>query len=406
MKQFFKSIFQNIPAKIICLLVAIGLWIYVGSGLAQIGTFPGKIPLEFNNTANGLVAVCDIAGVSVKIVAASNLWKTLGADSFKAKIDLSGYAEGTYELPVKVISQNPEVQVVEINPAKVIVRVEKTVEKEVPINLRVEGKAADGYVVGDWKIKPDKVKIIGGSSQIGNIFEATAKITLSNERDNLQRIVKVIALDSNGNEIRNLKFNPAEVEVQVPLVQASSAKTVGIKVVTTGLPQQGYWVSQIETEPSTLAVTASAEIINNISFIETNQININGLSQIKEYTATLKPSVGITILDQITTVKVKIITAPIGTTRQFQAGFSWQNLTSGLRVGSVDPEIVTLVVSGPSEDLVKLSVEDIALNINLGAFSKAGVYSVDISRSNVSLPSGVSFSSVVPSAINVKLENR
>ncbi|KKQ73761.1 MAG: YbbR family protein [Berkelbacteria bacterium GW2011_GWB1_38_5] len=382
--NIFQKFFQNFPAKISSVLIAVLIWIYVGSGLAQIDTFPGKIPIDFKNSPQGLIAVSDVESVSVKIVAASALWKNLNADSFSAIIDLSGFTEGTYELPVKLNSNVSDVQIVEVSPAKVLVRLEKITEKEVPVVLQVEGKAATGFVVGDWKLKPDRVKVSGASSELGKILEATAKITLAGEKDNLQRILKVVALDSAGNEIRNLSFSPSEVEAQVPLVQASSAKTVGIKVITSGQP---------------------ADLINQISFIETKEINITGLSETKEFTTILKPAVGVTVLDNVPLVKAKIVVSPIASTRQFQVGFNWKNLNSSLKVASVDPEVVTLVLTGSTYDLSQVAVKDIAINVDLGSFSQAGVHSVDISRSNISLPNGISFSSVVPSAINVRLEN-
>lgn len=403
--NLFQKIFQNFPAKIGSILIAILIWIYVGSGLAQIDTFPGKIPIDFKNTSPGLVAVTDTNSVSLKIVAAANLWKNLNIESFSASVDLSGFSEGTYELPIRVNSNVSNVQIVESDPAKILVRLEKIVEKEVPIVLQVEGKAATGFVVGDWKLKPDRVKVSGANSELAKILEATAKLTLAGEKDDLQRILKVVALDSTGNELRNLSFQPTEVEAQVPLVQASSAKTVGIKVVTTGQPADGFWVSGIETQPPQVAITASSSLINEISFIQTKEININGLSTTKEFTVMLQPVVGVNVLDDISLIKAKIVISPITSTRQFQTGFNWKNLNSNIKVASTDPSFVTLVLAGSTYDLSQLKTKDVAINIDLAAYSQSGTYSIDISRSNVSLPSGISFSSVVPSVINVKLEN-
>ncbi|MFA6493028.1 MAG: CdaR family protein [Patescibacteria group bacterium] len=406
MRRFFKIIFQNFPAKIASLLVAIIVWVYVGSGLAQVGSFPGKIPIEFKNIPQGLAAVSDTDSVSVKIVAAANLWRNLEPNSFSATVDVSSFSEGTYELPVKVTNNDTDVRIVEVSPQKIIVRLEKVTEKEIPIILQVEGKAASGLVVGDWKIKPERVKVSGAASLLGKILEATAKVTLNGEKDSLQRIVKVVALDSSGNEIKNLNFTPSEVEAEIPLVQASSAKTVGVKVVTTGQVAEGFWVSGIEAQPSSVAVTASSSLINDISFIETREIDVTGLSQTKEFTTTLNPGVGVNILDNVTLIKAKVIVSPITSTRQLEVGFNWKNLNSNLKVSSVEPSTVTLVVSGSTYDLSKLTTKEISLDINLSAFYQPGTYSVDISRSNVTMPAGVSFSSVVPSAINVKLENR
>src|SRR3989344_587048 len=100
--KIFRALFRNFPAKIVCLTLALGLWIYVGTGQAKIGNFPGRIPLEIRSVPQGLVAVTDIEAVSIKIVAGATIWKTLGAGSFSASIDLTGAQEGTLEVPVKV----------------------------------------------------------------------------------------------------------------------------------------------------------------------------------------------------------------------------------------------------------------------------------------------------------------
>lgn len=405
MKRIFEIIFRNFFAKIVCLLLAMGIWLYVGTGQAKIDTFPGRILLDFVNVQSGLVAVSEVENVSIKIVADGTTWQSLGSGSFTATIDLANLNEGTYELPVKVTSQ-AAVQIVEINPQKVLVRLEKITKKEVPVNLVVEGKPAQGLVVGDWKIKPDRVEVAGASSVIAKIFEATAKLSLNGENSTVQKMVRLVALDANGNEIRNLVFQPFEVEVDVPLVQASSAKTVGIKVVTTGQPAAGFWVSKIESTPAAVAVTASSSLISQISFIETKEIDINGLSADRQYETTLKPTPGVVILDNVNLVKVKISVSLVNSTRQVSTGFNFQNLSSNLKVTSVDPQKVTVVVTGSATDLAKLDAGEVRINLDLGRFVSAGTYSLDITRANIDLPSGIGFSSVVPSALNVRLENR
>lgn len=404
MKHFREFVFRNWPAKIISILISMLIWIYVGSGQAQIGSFPGKISIEIKNTPAALMAVTDIDSVSIKIIAASNIWKKLGPDSFKATIDLSSYKEGTYELPVEVVTNVEGVQIVEVNPSKIIVRLEKVAEKEIPVILQVEGKPAEGYVVGDWKINPARVKVSGATSVITKILEATTRIYLSGEKDTIQRIVGVVVLDASGKEISNLEFTPAEVEVEVPLVAASSAKTVGVKVNTTGQPAEGFWVSKIETQPSAITITASPLAIGQINFVETKEIDINGLAKTKEFTTTFKPNAGITILDDIEKIIVRINVSRLTSTRQFQVGFSWENLRPHLQVVSSEPSVVTLVLAGSTYDLSNVSLKDIAINIDLSSFDYPGTYTVDILRSNITLPAGISFSSIVPSAISVRLD--
>lgn len=404
--KIFHALFRNLPAKIVCLALALGLWIYVGTGQAKIGNFPGDIPLEVRNVPQGLVAVTDIEAVSIKIVAGATIWKSLGAGSFSASIDLTGAQEGTLEVPVKVTTNIEGVRVVEVEPSKVLVRLEKITQKEVPVTLLVEGKAAEGFVVGDWKIKPDRVEVSGAASIIDEILEATVKVVLSGEKETINKVVRVAGLDANGQEIKNLEFKPAEVQVEIPLVEASSAKTVGIKVITTGQPAQGYWISKIESEPSSVTITASAGLINQISFLETREVDISGINQDRELVTFLKPNPGVIIFDDVSIIKLKIAVSQTPSTKQIQAGFSWKNLADYLKVVSADPSLVTVVVTGSTNDLAALKPGQVSVNVDLSSIKAAGTYSVDISRSNISTPMGISFSSVVPSAVDVRIESR
>ena len=310
----FKRIFQNTPAKIASLLISVAIWIYVGTGLAQIGNFPGSIPISVNNTPQGLVAVLEKESVDIKIVAAADIYKNLNADSFSASIDLNGFQAGTYTVSVTTKSNVAGVQIVEVSPQQVLVRLETVGSKEVPIVLLSQGKAADGFVVGDWKLAPARVKVSGATSVLDKILQVTVKITLNGEKETVSRILNPVALDQNGNEIRNLTFEPNDIVAEVPLVKASSAKTVGIKVNTTGQAAAGFWVSEIKTEPQAVTLTASPEIINGISFIETKEIDLNGLSANKEFVTTLKENPGITVLDNVSLVKVKVSVTKISPT--------------------------------------------------------------------------------------------
>ena len=406
MKKFFQALIRNLPAKIISILISTGLWIYVGMGQAQTGTFPGRIPLEFRHTPSGLVAISDIDSVSIKIVASSNEWKTLGASSFSAVVDLTGLNEGAFEVPIRVNTNISEVQIIEVNPNKIFVKLEKVVKKEVPINLQIDGQAGEGYVVGDWGIVPSNTEVSGASSIVDKILEATARVTLAGEKETVKKIVRLAALDAQGNEIRNLEFNPQEVSVELPLVKASSVKSVGIKVITSGQPADGFWISQIETDPSSVAITASEALINKISFLETREVDVTGLDQSKELKITLKSNPGVIVLDNVDKIKIKITISAISSTRQIKTGFSWLNLSDNLKVVSADPQAVTVILVGSATDLARLDSNDVTVNIDLRDFARAGAYSLDISSSDIILAEGISFSSIIPTAINIMLETR
>ncbi|AKM82668.1 TPA: hypothetical protein DD449_00980 [Candidatus Berkelbacteria bacterium] len=406
MKNFLQKIFGNFWAKIFCLILAGALWLYVGVGQTKSSTFPGGVPLQLRNVPQGLVPVTDVDKVKVDVVTQNDVFNSLNADSFSAYLDLTGLSVGTYDVKVTIVTAVANVQIVETNPSTVTIRLEPKVEKEVQISCLFDGQAGTGMAPGQCGFEPSTVKISGARSVVNSITETTAKIHLQNETADFKKSVSLVSIDARGNEIKNLTFSPAEVMVTVPIVKASNIKTVGIKVNTSGIPADGYWVSKIESSPSTITINAADNIISSISYIETEPIDVNNISKNKTVEVSLKPSSGVSILDKIDKVKVTLTISKNQSTREVNAGFKWLNLADNLKVTSADPSSVKIVAAGSQDQLNNLNSGDILVQVDLTGFDAPGTYSVDISRANISGPTGVSVSSIVPSAINIRLDTK
>lgn len=406
MKKISDFFFKNFFAKLTCVVLALILWVYVGMGQTKNAEFPGQIPLQIKNVPQGLVAVTDTDAITVKVVAENSVFQKLTNESFEAYIDLNGYKMGTYNIRPQVIVNIANVSVVQTTPAEIIVSLEPSIEKQVPVAVLVTGNAGAGLVAGQTTADPDKVMVSGARSVVANILEATAKIELAGQTTDFKKMTILVALDSDGKEIRGLTFTPAQTIISVPIVKASNVKTVGIKVSVSGNPADGYWVSELVTDPRTVTITASEQTINQTNYIETAPVDVSGLRKNTTITTTLAPPSGVSILDKITKITVSITISKNQATKEIDAGFQWQGLASNLKVTSVDPTTVKIVVTGPSDTLSSLGAGDISVIVDLAGYSSPGTYSIDISRSNISGPPGVSMSSIIPSAINVRLDTK
>lgn len=403
--NIFKRFFNNFGAKVTCILIAAGLWIFVGIGSTRSATFPGDVPLQVKNVPQGLVAVTDIETVKVKVMADSSVFNQLSTESFSVYLDLTGLTEGVHDVKVMAATNLANLQIIETNPAQVVVRLEPAIEKELPVAVMLTGQAGSGLVGGNTSSSPDKVKVFGARSVVNDLLNATAKVDLENQTADFQKIVPLSGLDAKGKEIKNLTFTPKSTTVNVAVVKASNVKVVGIKPNFSGTPADGYWLSKIETEPTTVTVTAAENFIAQVNYVETDVININGLNKNTTLEMTLKPQNGVVILDKVEKVTVKVYISKGQASKEMEVGFSWQNLFGNLKVTSVDPNRVKVVVSGPQDVLNNLTSDDISITVDLSDKNAAGTYSIDLSRSNISGPSGVSIGSIVPSAINVQLGN-
>ncbi|MEK7096515.1 MAG: CdaR family protein [Patescibacteria group bacterium] len=404
--KMIQKLTHNFAIKIICFLAAASLWVYVSASQNAVAKFPSSIPIKVINAPSGLVAVYDQKTVDLKIMAEPSVWRQLSNKSFSAYIDLSGATEGTFELPLNVVCSVPNVTIAEKTPSSIIVSLEPIITKDVTINKKIEGNAGEGLVAGNIDLTPDKVSAKGAKSLIDNLNEATVIIGLNGETEDFSRNVPVVAIDEKGEIISDISFNPEQVKAEVPIVRASNNKTVGIKVVVSGVPKNGSYLSSIVATPSTVDITGPSSVLSSINYIETYGIDLSTIDSTDTKDVNLNLPDGIALqAGLVNSVKVKIILSNEATSREMTASVLFQNLASNLRVSSQNPSQIKVVVTGDISKINDLGTSDVVAQIDLSGKS-SGNYSVSLSPLNIKVPDGIFVASITPSALIVVLENQ
>lgn len=401
-----KKITKNIGIKLFCVILASILWVYVAAGQDTIGKFPGSIKIKAINIPSGLEAIYDVDTVNIKIMADSSSWGKLSADSFSAFVDMAARSEGTYEVSVTVVCNQANVAIVEKNPDKIFVRLEPIITKEVSINKKIEGSAAEGLTAGGIKLDPEKAIARGPKSKIDNITEAFVSIKLNGESENFTKTLPLLALDSNGENVLGVEFTPSEVKAEVLITKASNNKTVGIRVVTSGAPKTGYFVSSVSVNPSTVDIIAPKSILSDINFVETTPFDLTNLSSDFEKDLSLNLNNGIVlqtgVLNKVR-VKVKIVENEIQ--KEITATIVPKNLNNWTIVGYNNNQIKT-IVSGPKSIIENIKSSDVSLILDFSEKQLSESVNFDLKNTNFIVQTNVSIISFLPSSIVVNLSKQ
>lgn len=396
---------NNLGIKILALFIAFGMWVFVAASANNIAKFPGSIPVKAVNLNPSLVAIYDTKEVSIKLSAESSTWSQLSSDDFTAFMDLSGLSAGTYDIKVTVSANQQGVQIVEVSPDTIMVRVETIEQKEVPINAVISGQAADGRTAGNVDFTPEKAVISGPKSVIDTIGNVSAEITLAGESDNFSRTVSIRALNDKGEAISNVTISPSEAAAEIKIVKAGNNKTVGVKVVTSGFPASGYYISNIVSEPSTIDIIGEDSALRQVQSIETQSIDVTNLSEVLVKSVALNLPSGVSLQKDVNQkIKVTISFAGSSVTKEIIPNITTSNLAPGLKVASFTPSSIKVIVSGPANILSNLSSNDVVLNLDLTGKS-TGTVGIDITKAMFSLPDGASLVSFLPSSISVGISN-
>jgi len=384
-------------------IIAAGMWVYAASSETSIAKFPTPIPIKVINLSPNLVAVYDQKKVKIEIATESVNLKKISAQSFSAYIDLEGLTVGTHEVSLSVTTQLSGVSIISKDPSMLIVTVEPSMEKDVSVVEKIDGNAAENMVVGNVVFSPATVKVSGPKSIVEGVSQAMAEIVLSGESESFSKSVELVIFDNKNQPIEYTTILPASVAVEINIVRAGNVKNVGIKVVTSGTPASGYYVSSVATTPAIISVIGTAESLHLITSIPTQAIDLANSSKTISAQARLAVPIGVRIDGSLSTVSVTISLSSQSISKTISVAVKTKNIPNGLVVTSINPQTLEAVVSGSAKAINSLTQNSILLFCDL-AGSVTGSKNLSISADNFSLPDGISLISFLPMSITIVLE--
>ncbi|HEY6547601.1 MAG TPA: CdaR family protein [Vicinamibacteria bacterium] len=179
------GLFDNLGLKAISLVLATLTWFVIaGEKTSERGL---SVPVELQNLPKDLELTGGvIANVDVRLRASPGIIHGLGPRDLSAVIDLQGAHEGERieHLSPDTIRAPFGVKVVKVTPAILTLNFERTLEKQVPVRPRLQGRPAAGYEVAELASDPGRVTITGPKSRVQDVESAyTEPVSLEGARD-------------------------------------------------------------------------------------------------------------------------------------------------------------------------------------------------------------------------------
>ncbi len=386
---------RNLRYKFLAVLLAVLLWFYAANerGLIHDRVFD-NIPLGIRNLESGLLITEELPRVQITIRGST---EGLNATELTAYVDLTEVPAGETLLPVHV-NLPAGVTLVNVKPNRVQVKLAAGLGKQFPVDLKLTGKTAVGWLTMTPTLKPSQVLISGGKDALEKVQSAAVSLDLRNTESSLTENLALKAYDRNGALVEGLQFSPAYVEVFVPVIREQPLKAVPVKAVLTGSPAAGFQVAGTSVEPDKVNLIGPAEILERFNEVQVPPLDISGIDQ------TLAHQVQLNLPDGLTGIEPAQVTLIVRVARLNKErdlgpiAVKLSGLASGLQAG-LQPSEVTVRVAGPAEVIDKLNSSDLAAEVNLAGLS-AGKHSVPVS---VKLPKDITLVKVSPAELTVTL---
>src|ERR1700730_10897827 len=242
---------------------------------------PFTVPVQVVNQPSTLVLTTPPPGIRLWVRSTQNVFNRLGPASFSVQVDAIGAHAGDNDnLPINVIPTDPEARDVQPDQPNVRLQFEAIREQVLPVRVNLTGQVQSGYQVGQSTANPSQITVAGASSLVGRATEAVVDVSADRVTVSVNGVYTPRIVDDRGNDLRDpgLRVTPPSVTVQVPIVQQTQYKQVGVKPDTTGQPPVGYAVQPLEVNPPTATLVGDGAALDSASFIPTAPVDITNIS--------------------------------------------------------------------------------------------------------------------------------
>lgn len=399
-----RLLLNSVPTLLLALLLAVIIWATAVREPDPVETRRFTVALTPQTTPEQIILSPLPDSVQVQLEARQSVFNELDAGQISATVDLTGApTRQEIQLPITLTPalDGNVVDDITLFPEEVTVELDRLVSRNLPVTPLVQGTTALGYMRGDASASPATVQVTGPESTLEQLAEAQASVFLDDARETVSVTRRPVLIDNSGNIVgasgSNIDINPGTVDVAVPIEERAGIRQRAVTPRWTGDPAPGYRLLSVTVEPSTVLVSGSPAMLDDIILVPTTEIDITGLTQNTDFGTTLVLPDGVAWDDpQPITVSVEIepITTSAVVTKPPEIVALGETLTATLSTNEV-----RVFLFGPLEilDTVK---DDVRVIVDLFGLGE-GMHTVE---PNVIIPvESIEARSLQPEQITVQI---
>jgi YbbR domain-containing protein len=300
---------KNVLTKIVALILATVLWLYVTNEQNPSVEVTYQVPLEVRNVLEDIVVLDVPETVKVKLKGPRNLIAGVRAQDIKAYVDVRGLSEGKHTVQVGIALPHA-METMEVNPDKISLQLDKIVARDVPVEIRMSGALPPEVSLVKLTPAADTVTVRGPRSALDTISRVVGAIDAKGHSTTFNSEAPLTILGRDGKEITGLSPQPSKIKVEVQLAQGKLKKFADIKAVMTGEPAQGFTLKSIQFSPEKVEIAGVPQLIENIDAVSTAPINLSNISKDTEQEVKLQLPDGVTVVKDTVTARISVIKKP------------------------------------------------------------------------------------------------
>lgn len=295
---------RNFLKKLVALIVAFFMWVYVMAEQDPEINDSYVVPLSISNVPYEFIALCDVKNVKIKARAPRSYFAKYDANAFRIYANLEGLEEGEHTITPQVIMPQG-FELLEITPATVSVKLDPLIEQQMPIEIATSGTLAQDSAIKEIERSMDIVTVVGSKSFVEQVARVIGNVNLANNSSSFEVQIPMHAIDDKGNIVERVRVVPSVITVSVDV--ESGLKRRIVPVVPELTVADGWELTKITVEPAQIEISGAESAVNSVVTLKTLPVSVQtGQRQFKSNLKLVVPE-GVTLREYEVTVSAEVV---------------------------------------------------------------------------------------------------
>lgn len=299
---------RNALKKIIALIAAFFMWVFVMDDQDPPINGSYTVPLTISNAPYEIIPVCDVKTVQIETRAPRSNFIKYDANAFRVYANLEGMSEGSHQITPQVVMPQG-FELIETTPAAIMVKLDPLIERQMPIEIVKQGEIASDSAIKEIRESMETVTVVGAKTFVDNVVKVIGTVNLSGSASSFETQISMKAVDENNNLVTRVRVVPSVITVSVDL--ESGLKKRIVPVVHELSTAEGWELTNIIVEPAQIEIVGPENIINSIVTIKTVPFTVQTGQRIFKGKLKLNIPEGIQVQDDEVTISASVVRKPI-----------------------------------------------------------------------------------------------
>jgi YbbR domain-containing protein len=237
-----------------------------------------------------------------------------------------------------------------------------------------------------------QAEVSGPQSRVAQVVAVAAPLDLSDQRASFETDVRLEPVDVEGRPVAGVAISPQTARASVTISQRENVREFNVRPQLQGALPEGYFIAELSYVPTTVYLSGPGEVLEALpGTVFTAPIDLSSQREDFQVVAPIQlPSNSVVPVSQSNiTVSIRV-EAQTGNKQLDDVLVELVGRRENLDY-ALDPEQVSLVVTGPQPVIEALVASDVQVSADVSAITTPGTYRIPLT---VLLPAGATDATV------------